>query len=136
MTTLRTGARTPFFASDITDYHDLTSGDFSPIEDMSATPTLAELSACDVFIKNGFLVQNASSAGGLISVITWTEFQIHRSQSNKSLVDDEAVLALCTPVSVYTASGDFVLTPVVKVFATDDQTSPSVIETIGIGTIR
>lgn len=133
MSTLRTGARTPFLASDITHYHDLTATNFSPIDDEGGTFSASET---DVFIKNGFIVFNATDDGGLIYVVTWEEFQAHRQQNNRLLVDDSAVLALCTPVAVYAPSGQAVLTPVVKAFADSDQTYTSTVTTINIGTIR
>lgn len=118
MTTLRTGARVPFFSSDITHYHDLSTTDFSPIEDTGGTFSATQT---DVFIKNGFIVFNATDTAGLVYVITWEEFQTHRQQSNKSLVSDTAVLALCTPVAVFVPGGGAVFTPVVKVFAGNAQ---------------
>jgi hypothetical protein len=133
MTTLRTGARVPFFSSDITHYHALATTDFSPIEDAGGTFSATQT---DVFIKNGFIVFNATDTAGLVYVITWEEFQTHRQESNKSLVSDSAVLALCTPVAVYIPSGGAVFTPVVKVFAGDTQGAASTVTHINIGTIR
>ena len=133
MDTLRTGARTPFFATDITHYHDLTAGDFDPIGD---TPDTLSDTQEDVFIHNGFLVKNATDDAGLVYVVTWNEFEVHRTQSNMSLVTYFQVLALCTPIAVYLPSGGWCETPVVKVYATSDQTYPSTVEIINIGTIR
>lgn len=133
MSKLRTGARTPFFASDITHYHALATTDFSPIEDAGGTFSATQT---EVFTKNGFLVFNATDTAGLIYVITWEEFQTHRQQSNRLLVTDTAVLALCTPVGVYVASGDAMGTPVVKVFAGDTEGAASAVTHINIGTIR
>ena len=133
MTTLRTGARVPFFSSDITHYHALATTDFSPIEDAGGTFSATQT---DVFIKNGFIVFNATDTAGLVYVVTWEEFQTHRQQSNKSLVTDTAVLALCTPVAVYVPSGSAAFTPVVKVFADNDGTYTSTVTHINIGTIR
>ena len=133
MATLRTGARVPFFSSDITHYHALATTDFSPIEDAGGTFSATET---DVFIKNGFVVFNATDTAGLVYVITWEEFQTHRQQSNRSLVTDATVLGLCTLVAVYVPSGGAVFTPVVKVFAGDDGSYASAVTHINIGTIR
>ena len=135
MQTLRTGARTPFFATDIVDYHNMATH-YSPIDDLPAIPTLAELSAYEVFLKSGFLAANATDTAGLIYVVTWNEFQTHRQQSNINLVTDVQVLALCAPVAIYLASGDWTMTPIVKIFATDNQTYPTVVTYVNIGTIR
>jgi hypothetical protein len=113
MSTLRTGARTPFFASDITHYHNLSTTTFSPLEDLGGTFSATQE---DEYIKNGFLIMNATDTAGLISVITWEEFDRHRSRSNKALVTNAAVLALCTAVTVYVPSGGFIYTPIVKAF--------------------
>ena len=133
MSKLRTGARTPFLGTDIVDYHDMAT-DFSPIDDLPAIPTLAEQSAYEVFMKSGFLAQNASDTAGLLSVVTWNEFQIHRTRANRLLVTDATVLALCTPVSIYLASGDWTMTPIVKAFATTGQVTT--VTFINVGTIR
>ena len=133
MNTLRTGARTPFFATDIPTYYDLTADDFSPIEDLPGVPTLAELSACEVYIKSGFLVANATDDAGIVYVITWNEFQVHK----RHRYTDAQTLALCAPIQIYLASGDWTMTPVVKVFQTTEQAEyPSTIDYINIGTIR
>jgi len=131
MQTLRTGARTPFFATDITYYHNLTVGDFSPIENQPAAFTDSEE---EVYIKSGFLVKNATDTAGLVYVVTWNEFQIHRQQSNRNLVTNLQVLALCAPVVIYLTSGDWTETPIVKVFSTKGQVST--VSMINVGTIR
>jgi len=130
MQTLRTGARTPFFATDITYYHNL-AGDFSPIENapIAFTDTQEE-----VYIKSGFFVKNATDNTGFVNVVTWNEFQIHRQQSNRDLVTNIQVLALCTPVPIYLISGDWTETPIVKVFSTTGQVST--VTMINVGTIR
>ena len=133
MSTLRTGARTPFFATNISDYYNLTAADFSPIDALPGVPTLAELSACEVYIKNGFVVANATDDAGVVYVITWNDFQAHR----RHRYTDAQTLALCVPVAIYLASGDWTMTPVVKVFQTTEQAEyPSTIDYINIGTIR
>lgn len=131
MQTLRTGARTPFFATDITYYHSL-AGDFSPIENAPAAFTD---SAEELYIKNGFVICNATDTAALAYVITWEEFQYHRSRSNKTLVSNATVLGLCTPVAVYLPSGGWCMTPVVKVFDTAGDNA-SVVTHINVGTIR
>jgi len=133
MSTLRTGARTPFFATDITHYVSIALANFSPIEDQPAVFTATQE---EIYTKNGFLAMNATDNSGLVYVITWNEFQIHRAQTNHALVADLAVLALCTPVAIYLASGDWTMTPIVKVFAGNNQTYPSTVVTINVGTIR
>ena len=132
MNALRTGARTPFLCTDITHYVVLGVSDFSPIEDAPAvfTDTQEEL-----YIKNGFLASNASDDAGYIYCITWNEFQIHRTQSNNSLLTNLQVLALCTPVAIYIASGQWCETPLVKVYSTYDQYMTE-ISHINVGTIR
>jgi hypothetical protein len=129
---LRTGARLPFFCTDITYYRVLGLGDFSPIEDVPDTFSASE---DDLYIKSGFLVSNASDTAGCIYCVTWEEFQMHRSRSNRDLVTNLAVLALCTPISVYVASGKWLETPVVKVFSTYDKYMTE-ISHINVGTIR
>ena len=134
MSTLRTGARTPFFATDITYYFDLTGGDFSPINNAPIAFTDTQE---DVYIKNGFVVANATDDAGLVYCITWEQYQTVRQQSNRSLVTNIQVIALCVPVAIYLASGDWTMTPVVKVFQTTEQAEyPSTIDYINIGTIR
>lgn len=129
MSTLRTGARTPFFASDITHYHNLSAANFSPLEDTGDTFSASEE---DLFIKNGFLLMNATDNAGLVKIITWEEFQAKKADSNKSLVTNAAVLALCTGVTVYVPSGGWVYTPIVKAFTG----APTTVATVNIGTIR
>lgn len=133
MQTLRTGARTPFFTPDIVDYHNMATH-FSPIDDLPAVPTLAEQSACEVFIKSGFLAMNATDNSGILYVVTWNEFQIHRTRANRALVTDVTVLGLCTPVRIYLASGDWTMTPIVKAFATTGQITT--VAYINVGLIR
>jgi len=133
MSKLSTGARTPFFADNITFYGSIALANFSPIEDQPAVFTATQE---EVYTKNGFLAMNATDNSGLVYVITWNEFQIHRAQTNHALVADLAVLALCTPVAIYLASGDWTMTPIVKVFADNDQTYPSTVVTLNIGTVR
>ena len=135
MQTLRTGARTPFFATDIVDYHSMATH-YSPIDDLPGVPTLAELSAYEVFLKSGFLAANATDTAGLAYVVTWNEFQLHRQEANRDLVADVTVLALCAPVAIYLASGDWTMTPIVKIFATENQTYPTTVTYVNIGTIR
>ena len=131
MSTLRTGARTPFFATNITHYHDL-SGDFSPIDNLPAALTD---SAEDVYIKNGFLIKNATDTAGLVYVVTWEAFKLAWSRVNHDLVTRATVLATLVPVAVYLASGQWLECPVVKV---QDTVAPyaSVVTYVNIGTIR
>jgi hypothetical protein len=133
MQTLRTGARTPFFATDITHYVSIATADFSPIEDQPAALTATQE---ELYTKSGFIVSNATDNSGVVYVITWNEFQIHRTQSNRALVTDLQVLALCTPIRIYLASGDWTMTPIVKVYADNNQTTPSTVVTINVGTVR
>jgi len=132
MSTLRTGARTPFFATNITNYHSLAS-DFSPIDN---SPAVYSDSEEDVYIKNGFLIKNATDTAGLLYVVTWETFEAAWSGVNQALVTRATVLATINPVDVYLASGQWLECPVVKVFATDDQSFPSVVTHINVGTIR
>ncbi len=133
MDQLRTGARMPFLGTDITHYVDLAASDFSPIENQPAALTDTQE---DVYIKNGFIAENATDTAGLLYVVTWNEFQIHRQRSNRALVTNTQVLALCTPIQVYVASGSYCMTPLVKVYATTDQSYPSVVTKVNILTIR
>ena len=130
--TLRTGAETPFFCTDITHYVVLGTGDFSPIEDSPDTFSATEE---DVYIKNGFLINNASDTAGYAYCITWEEFQMRRQVSNRSLVNNAGVLALCTPVRIYLASGEWCPTPLVKVYSTYDKFMTE-ISHCNVGTIR
>ena len=131
MSTLRTGARTPFFATDITYYHNLAGGDFSPIENapIAFTDTQEE-----VYIKSGFVVANATDTAGIVYCVTWEQYRTMRQQSNHTLVTNAQVIALCVPVQIYLASGDWTMTPVVKVFSTEEQYTTVVY--INVGTIR
>jgi len=131
MQTLRTGARTPFFATNITHYHDL-AGDFSPIDNLPAALTD---SAEDVYIKNGFLVKNATDNAGLVYVVTKEAFELAWSRVNKALVTRITVLATLVPVAVYLTSGQWLECPVVKV---QDTVAPyaSTVLLINVGTIR
>jgi len=133
MQTLRTGARTPFFATDITHYVTVATAAFSPIEDAPAAFTA---SAEETYIKSGFIIMNASATAGLARCITWQEFQLHRLRSNRDLVTDTQVLALCTPVAIYLSESQWTMTPIVKVFAGNDQTYPSTVTYINVGTVR
>ena len=130
MSTLRTGARTPFFATDVVDYHNLATH-YSPVDDLPAIPTAAEESAYEVFMKSGFLAQNATDTAGLIYVITWNEFESHRLKR----LTDAQILALSDYVGIYLASGDWTMTPIVKIYATGDEPA-SVVTFVNIGTIR
>jgi len=133
METLRTGARTPFFVSDITYYFTLGTGDFSPIEDVPAVLTETQE---ELYIKNGFIVSNATDTAGYVWCITWHEFQLHRLESNRDLVTNAQVLALCTPIQIYIASGYWTMTPIVKVYSTGDKQYTSEPAYINIGIIR
>jgi hypothetical protein len=129
MDTLITAARTPFFCTDITYYHDLLLSDFSPIEDIPDVFTDTEE---EVYIKNGFLASNASDTAGIIYVITWEEFQIHRTQSNRLLVTNLQVLDLCAGIAIYLTSGAWTMTPLVKVFMIEGE-EPVFLPKVGIG---
>ena len=129
MSTLRTGARTPFFATDITYYFTLGTGNFSPIED---APVVFTASEEEVYIKNGFLAANATDTAGILYCITWNEFQIHRQLN----LTNAQILALCTPVAIYLGAGDWTMTPIVKAYSTGDQNYTSAPAYINIGTIR
>lgn len=152
MDKLRTGVRTPFFCTDITFYLDLLSGSFSPIEDIPVVFTETEE---EVYIKSGFLASNAGDYAGFIYVVTWNEYQIHRTQNNRALVTNAQVLALCNAMAVFLESGKWTATPLVKVFGLEipvymphklmigqdpfpfpDPPTESYIEFINIGTIR
>jgi len=129
MDKLRTGARTPFFCTDITYYHNLAVSSFSPIEDIPDVFTDTEE---DVYIKSGFLAANATDTAGVIYVITWNEYQIQRAQNNRTLVTNEQVLALCNGMQIYLAAGDWTMTPLVKVFGLEDE-EPVFLPKVGIG---
>jgi hypothetical protein len=133
MSKLRTGARTPFFASDIILYQNLALSNVSPIENQPAVYSDSEE---DMFIKNGFLIANATDTAGLAYVVTWEQFQIVRTRQNRALVTNAQVLALCVPIAVYLASGDWCMTPIVKVFATTNQTYPTTVAYVNVGTVR
>ena len=133
MNTQRTGARTPFFCDDITHYVSVAAADFSPIEDQPAAFTATQE---DIYIKNGFLAMNATATAGLLYCITWQEFQLHRLRSNRDLVTNTQVLALCTPVAIYVSECNWTMTPIVKIFAGTNQTYPTTVVTVNIGTIR
>jgi hypothetical protein len=133
MSKLITGARMPFFVTDIVNYYTLAAVDFSPIDD---TPAIFSATEEDLYIKNGFMFYNATDNSGIAYVVTWNEFQIHRQQQNRALVTNAQVLALCTPVAVYLASGDWCMTPVVKVFNIQNGQYLSTVTMINIGTIR
>ena len=132
MNTQRTGARTPFFCDDITHYVSVAAADFSPIENVPAGTLVRE----DTYIKNGFLAMNATATAGLLYCITWQEFQLHRLRSNRNLVTNTQVLALCTPVAIYVSECNWTMTPIVKIFAGTNQTYPTTVVTVNIGTIR
>jgi len=133
MSTLRTGARTPFFADDITYYHNLATTNFSPIEDNPAVFTATQT---DWYAKNGFLAMNATDNAGLLYVVTWNAFQVARLQANRTLVTDATVLGLLVPIPIYLASGDWVMTPIVKAYGTGVQEYISTVTYINIGIIR
>jgi len=132
MDKLITGARTPFFCTDITHYVVLGISDFSPIENV---PNALTDTQEEVYIKNGFLACNASDTSGYIYCITWNEFKIHQQQSNKTLLTNANILALCTPVQIYLTSGEWCATPLVKVYSTYDKYMTQVSH-VNIGTIR
>jgi hypothetical protein len=132
MNRLRTGARTPFFCTDITHYVVLGVSDFSPIEDAPAAFIATQE---EVYIKSGFLAKNASDDAGYIYCITWEEFETQRTQSNRALLTNAQILALCTPMRVYLPSGGWCETPLVKVYSTYDQYMTE-ISHVNIGTIR
>jgi hypothetical protein len=132
MATLRTGARTPFYATNCTYYFVLGTGNFSPIDDV---PDVLIDTEEDVYIKNGFLASNATDDSGYLWVVTWDEFQTHR-QSNRSLVSNAQALALCTPIRIYIPSGSFTPTPIVKVYSTGDKDYTSELSHINVWQIR
>jgi hypothetical protein len=127
MDKLRTGARTPFFCTDITFYVDLTASAFSPIEDVPVAFTDSEE---EVYIKSGFLACNATDTAGLLYVITWNEYQVWRTQSNRALVTNEQVLAMCNSIPLYLPSGEWTGTPLVKIF--DAIEEPEFLPRVGI----
>jgi hypothetical protein len=133
MQTLQSGVRTPFLATDCTHYFTLGTGNFSPIDD---TPDVLTATQEDVFIKNGFLVSNATDTAGYAWCVTWEEYQMHRLRSNKALVTNAQILALCTPIRIYLTSGGFTMTPVVKVYSTGDKNYTSEPAYINVWTIR
>jgi hypothetical protein len=110
----------------------LGTGDFSPIED---SPVVFTATQEELYIKNGFLINNASDTAGYAYCITWEEFQIHRQQSNHALVTNLQVLALCTPIQIYLTSGEWIDTPIVKVYSTYDKYMTE-ISHCNVGTIR
>jgi hypothetical protein len=132
MSTLRTGARTPFFATNISNYHSL-AAIFSPIDNSPAAYSDSEE---EVYIKNGFLIKNATANAGLAYVVTWETFEAAWSRVNHHLVTKATVLATINPVAVYLTSGQWLECPVVKVHATSDQAFPTTITYINVGTIR
>lgn len=133
MSKLRTGARTPFFATSITNYHHLTTGNFSPIDN---APAVYSDSEEDMYIHNGFLIKNATDTAGLAYCVTWEQFQAARLRANRALVTNATVLAAINPVACYLTSGQWLECPVVKVFATTSQTFPTTITYINVGTVR
>jgi len=133
MSELRTGARTPFFATDCTHYFTLGTGNFDPINDL---PNALTATQEDVYIKNGFLVSNATDTAGYVWCVTWNEYQMHRLQSNKTLLTNVQILALCTPMRIYLTSGSFTMTPVVMVYSTGDKDYTSEPAYLNIWTIR
>jgi hypothetical protein len=143
MNTLRTSVRTPFLCTDITYYYPLFFEDFSPIDDLPVPFTDSEE---EVYIKNGFLASNASDTAGLLYVVTWDEYQTYRTQTNRSLVTNVQALAMCAGIPVYLTSGEWIETPIVKIFGQWlERAMPRIpgfpdypvnIEYVNIGTIR
>ena len=117
---LRTGARVPFLATDCTYYFMLGAGNFSPIDDV---PDVMTATQEDVYIKNGFLISNATDTAGFVWVVTWEEYQAQRQRANRTLVTNAQVLALCNAVEVYLESGGFIDTPIVMVYSEAEEIS-------------
>lgn len=118
--TLRTGARYPLWFEDIPDYVDISAADFSPIEDGALEDTEIE-----VYTKSGFGVKNATEDAGYIYAVTWHQYEANRRD-----------LTGIVPRQIYLLGGDWALTPLVKVFAGDDDEYASTVTTINVGTIR
>ena len=130
MQTLSGGAKVPFFCDDIPYYFDLTSGNFSPIED---APVAFDATTTDIYIKNGFLVKNATENAGYIYAVTWRQYK----NDGQNSLNDMFTGAAIVPRQIYLLGGEWTMTPVVKVFAADDdQEYDSTVTTINIGTIR
>ena len=133
MQTLQSGVRAPFFATDCTHYFTLGTGNFDPINDL---PNALTATQEDVYIKNGFLASNATDTAGYIWCVTWNEYQMHRLRSNKTLLTNVQILALCTPMQIYLTSGGFTMTPIVMVYSTGDAQYTSEPAYLNIWTIR
>jgi len=119
----RTGANLPLWVEDITYYFDLTTDDFSPLED---APEAFTDSREELYIKNGFAVCNATEDAGVVLVITLWQYQHNHYD-----------LATLVPVPVFLMPGDWVMTPVVKVFQSEGQDLVyALVETINVGIIR
>ena len=91
--------------------------DFSPIEDAGGTFSATQT---DVFIKNGFIVFNATDTAGLVYVVTWEEFQTHQATEQQVACDRYCGIGTMYSVAVYVPSGRRSIYSVVKVFAGND----------------
>jgi hypothetical protein len=103
------------WVDDIENYS-IATADFSPLEG-SLTDTEQQK-----YIRRGFAVRG--DVDGTIYVITWREWKHNRE-----------VLADCTPVPLYALGGLFETVPVIKVFASNDQTYATTPTNINVGII-
>jgi hypothetical protein len=131
---LRGGGRYPFWFENITDYYDLSSGNFDPVGDYQASGmTDADESVMWSYVKNGFGVKNATDDSGILKVVTWSDFDAY-VKANKDMTAADYVMASITTRTVQLSAGEWCVTPIVKVYEYDE-TSVSTILTINIGRI-
>jgi len=128
------GGEYPLWFNNITDYASIAVADFSPVATyLAGAATSVRLSACNVYIKHGFAVKNATENAGYIWAITWTDYQGYLA-TNK---ENPLVITSITPRQIYLLAGEWCLTPVIKVFAGNDGSGhASTVATINVGTIR
>lgn len=133
--TLRGGAATPFFVEDIIAYQSIATTDYSPIATYQASAK-AQTDAQTLWkqIKNGFLVKNATDSAGYIYAITWSQFETYRRQ-HKGTTEASWSLAGFTPQRIDLGAGEWVATPLVKVYANNTGSYNSTVTAINVGTI-
>ena len=121
----RNGAEYPFWGEHM-EYHAIGVADFDPTNDVT-------IIARDKpnYLKNGFMVKNASTNIGHIFAITFHQYEANQRQ----LVNWITGVAL-VPVRIDLDGYDWVLTPLVKVFAGNDATYPSTVMYITVGWIK
>jgi hypothetical protein len=130
-----TGRQIPFWFEDILDYASIATTDFDPIATyVGGSKATSDLSKLNKYIKGGFGVKNATDNSGYIYAVTWAQFQDYIS-TNRGVVPANYTLAGIVPRQIFLASGEWCLTPIVKVFKDNDGTYASTVATINTGRI-